>query len=165
MLGFFIQLLSDLISLWFRKLFNNSNASFQAQPGDYVSSMITWALTCVSFNKKVLEIIATLLPLIIKHVGRRFSNSFDWIDLALDLLSTLVSYVISKVLGKKAKNNLKKIRNKLGTSNKANKLFRIQDKKMNLKVKVWGMNLNLGMNISGFFVSSIYSFICAKNNW
>ena len=165
MLGFLVQLLSDLIALWFIQLFQKSNASFQVNPGDYISSMITWALTCVSFNKKLLEIIAALLPLVIKHVGRVFNKSFDWMDLALDLLSTLVSYIISKVLGNKAKNDLRRIKNKLGTSNKANKLFLIKSNRMNLKIQVWGIKLNLGMNISSFFISSIYSFVCAKNNW
>ena len=157
-IGFFVQLLSDLIAYWFTVLFN-TKGSFSANPGDYVSSMITWALTCVSFNKEVLEIIGMLSPLAIKHVTRVFSNSFDWIDFGLDIISTAISFLIKKALGAKAASNLKKIKKKLGTGNKTSKLINIKEKRLNMKVNIWGIKLNLSMNIAGFLVSTIYSYI------
>ncbi|MBQ7935191.1 MAG: RHS repeat-associated core domain-containing protein, partial [Clostridia bacterium] len=81
LIGFFAQFVVDLISYWFAKIYNNY-AAFKPSVGDYVSSMISWALTCVSFSRKVIEIAASLIPILIKHVYRAFQRTFDWIDLA-----------------------------------------------------------------------------------
>jgi len=98
MIGFYVQLLSELIALWFAILFDKKRPALFADPGDYVSSMISWALTCVSFNKKVLEVVATILPVFVKQIGRIFNKSFDWIDFAIDIAFTILSFVVSKCL-------------------------------------------------------------------
>ena len=71
----------------------------------------------------------------------------------------LSSILVSKQISKTARNKLNKIIKKAGTGNKAYNKIRIGTKRLNLKVGVWGIKLNLGINISNFFVSNIYSFL------
>ena len=161
MLGVFIQLLSDLLSYWYSKLFSKPK-SFSPSVGDYISSAISWALTCVTFNSKVVEICATVIPVLIKHVYRAFNNNFDWIDLMLDLLMVLVAFAVGKGISKAEKNKISKIVKKAGKSNKAWNIIRIGTKRLNAKVTVWGIKANLALNISGTIVSNIYSALYAK---
>ena len=156
-IGFLVQVISDLIAVWFAKLFEKREPIINA--GDYLSSMLSWALTCVSFSKKSLEFVAVLLPVAIKHVYRVFNRSFDWISLAIDMALAVITILVKKQISKTARNKLNKIIKKAGTGNKAYNKIRIGTKRLNLKVGVWGIKLNLGINISNFFVSNIYSFL------
>ncbi len=78
--------------------------------------------------------------------------------MAIDLLFVVISFLINSAINKKAKNKLEKIVKKAGNGNKAKEIVRIANKRLQLKIKVWGIKFNLGLNLSSFFVSSIYSF-------
>lgn len=156
-----LQLLSDLLSYWYSKLFSNAK-SFSPSVGDYVASAISWGLTCVSFNSKVLDLCATVIPILIKHVYRAFKKNFDWIDLMLDILMALVTFAVGKGLKKAEKNKISKIIKKAGKGNKAWNKIRIGKNRLKLKVNVWGIKANLALNISSTFISSLYSLLCAK---
>lgn len=161
LIGFCVQFISDLIAYWFLSI-SKKTATFKINTGDYLSSMLSWALTCVTFNKKVYEIISTLLPIAIKQVGRIFNRTFDWIDFAIDLLFALVSFVIGKGLDAKKKSQLNKFIKYAGKGNKSRNIIRIKTKRLNIKFNLLGIKLNLGMNISNFFVSCIYNYASSK---
>ena len=159
MIGFFVQLLSDLIAIWAANIASKPAPSVMANGGDYISSMLTWALTCVSFSNKVVEIIAALLPVIIKQVSKILSKAFDWIDFAIDIAFTIASFVINKCLGNSAKNKLAQIKKKAGKGSGAWKYIQVREKKLNLRMTALGIKINLGMNISSTFASNIYTVV------
>ena len=161
LIGLFSQLVIDLIGYWFSKAFNNSK-SFSPSAGDYISSAFSWAITCVSFNNQVVELCVNLIPILIKHVYRAFTRNFDWIDLAIDCVYYLISFLIRKKLKWSEKNKIGKIKAKFGTGNKAKNKIRIATKRVNVKFNVLGIKANFGLNISSFFTSIIYNYITAR---
>lgn len=159
MIGFFVQLLSDLIAVWAANIVNKPAPSVMNNGGEYISSMLTWALTCVSFNSKVVEIIATLLPVIIKQVSKILSKTFEWIDFLIDIAFTAVSFIVSKFLGNSAKNKLIKIKKKAGNGSGAWKYIQVRKKKLDLRMTALGIKFNLGINITSTFASYIYNVL------
>ena len=113
-------------------------------------------------KQEVIEIAASLIPILIKHVYRAFQRTFDWIDLAIDCVYALVSFFIGKVINWTQKSRLKTIKNKYGTGNRARNKIRVATKKLNYKVNVWGIKANLSLNLSSVFTSTIYSYITTR---
>ena len=158
MLGCLVQLISDIIGYWLATLYGKGD-TYTPSGGDYLASMLSWALTCVSFNDKTLEMCAMVLPVIIKQLGRIFNKSFDWIDFAIDIAIVLISYILNKCLSTKKKNDLNKIKKKAGNGNNAYNTIRIKEKRLNIKISKWGVRINFGINISTFCISCIYNLI------
>ena len=161
MIGILIQLICDLLSYWYSKIFNNPK-SFSPSIGDYVSSAFSWAITCVTFSRKGIEICAALIPIVIKHVYRAFNKNFDLIDFFIDVFFMFISLLVSKGLDIKKQNQMKQIFKKAGNANKAWNKIRINTKKLNIKAEVWGIKANFGFNISSTFVSNLYGCLYAK---
>ena len=147
------------VAIWFANLFGQKAPVVGENGGDYIGSMISWALTCVSFKSKVANVVSSLLPVVIKQVSRWFNGSFDCVDFLIDIAVTILSFIINKCIDRTAKNKLEKIIKKAGKGNGSHRIIKVKQKRLDLKIKVLGMKFNLGINISSFFVSSVYSLL------
>ncbi len=159
MIGFFAQLLSDFIAVWFASITNQQATPVMSNGGDYVASMISWALTCVSFNRKITQFIAALFPFAFKHLSRWINNKFVISDFLIDAGILLISLIINTKLDKLKKTKLDQIIKKAGKGKGSSRYIKIQTTRMNLKISVLGMKFNLALNITGSFASNVYSML------
>ena len=159
MIGLFAQLLSDLIAVWFASITNQKATPVMSNGGDYVASMISWALTCVSFNSKVVQIIASLIPFAIKHVSRWVNNKFNVFDFFADAVIILLSFLVNTCLDKFKKVKLDQIIKKAGRGSGASRYINIRETKLNLTISVLGIKFNLTFNIAGSFISNVYTML------
>jgi RHS repeat-associated protein len=157
MVGVVAQLLSDLFSFVFAKLYGKES-NFAINPGDYISSAISWATTCVAFNSKFMEVFFTVIPIVFKQIYKIFLKTFQWVDFIIDIIFAILSFILSSRLSRKLSKKIGQVKAKAGNSNKAQEIIRIKTQRLNLKAEKWGIKLNIKMNISSFFVGMLYNF-------
>ena len=156
MIGFAVQLISDLIDTWLSQVLGKKEKKFI--PEEYFSSMLSWALTCVSVNGKMLQIVTAFLPVVVKHVGKALRKDFNTANLIMDFAIAFLGYAIGKSIDKKLTQKINKAK-KILTANKLNKKLSTKIRNIKLKGKICGIKLNLSINITNFIASVIFSYV------
>ena len=156
--GFVFQLLCDYIDYWHKRYIKNKKDEKPQHKGvDFVSSILTWALICVSSNSKLVNAVLIFLPIAIKHVGRACTGKLVLSDLVIDLTAGLVAWVISCCLGRTKKNKLANIKQKFRGDKNASEKIAKSTMNFSKKLNVCGMKINLSFAIVPSLISLIYN--------
>ena len=92
-----------------------TNAKFNPNPSDYVSRALSWALECVNLfseKNKWLNVIISIVPLVVKTIwDLATEKGFDFWPFLRNLFYSLAAIIIANILGKKAQQEIAKIKN------------------------------------------------------
>lgn len=160
--GFVIQFFDDIIDYFIQIIVKGKKkATFNACPGDYLSSMVNWSLNFLNpfKNAKVIgAAINSYLPFAIKYGYKLISGQkIQSENLFVDLFFATLSFVVSCVLNYSQKTKLKSIK-KHGKTKK-----QINAKKINIKneFKLLGKKFEINISITEYVVNFILRWILA----
>ena len=160
MLGFLIQLVCDLILSWFQRVICNDNSGYILNPGDYVASMLSWSLIFISTNDKLINLIITLLPFVMKQICRIANGTFNWGTFIIDLISAMIAYIVTCCFSRSIKNKIEQVTKRLSTSQNAAKKILASSNNINLRISKLGFKFSIILNISNVIIQAIYDGLC-----
>lgn len=159
--GMVAQLFDDLVIYFLQVLVHGkSKAKFDPNPSDYASRALSWALECVnpfSGKKKWLNVIFAIVPLVVKTIWDLVAGKgFDLWSFLRNLFYSLAGVIIANVLGRRAKNEIAKIKKHYRGRKPAYKAKKLQIK---AKYKVLGNKITAKIDIAAIVVETVLAVI------
>ena len=159
--GMVAQLFDDLVIYFLQVLVHGkTKAKFDPNPSDYVSRALSWALECInpfSGKKKWLNVIFAIVPLVVKTIWDLVAGKgFDLWSFLRNLFYSLAGVIIANVLGRRAKNEISKIKKHCKRRKPAYEAKKLQIK---AKYKVLGNKITATINIAAVVVETVLAVI------
>ena len=156
-LGFFVQLVGDLIT--------NAIYMYMGKSGitplvsEYISSMLSYSLIFLTANKKVFKMLIDYAPYLVKHIGRIITGNFNLNVLLIDLGTIVVSYIVSYFLGKSLQNKIQKLKSDMKHSKVAKMNFNANKIVLKNTFKIWGIRISFGITVSNSIIQTVMGVI------
>ncbi len=159
--GMVAQLFDDLVIYFLQVLVHGkTKAKFNPNPSDYVSRALSWALECVnpfSGKKKWLNVILAIAPLVVKTIWDLVAGKgFDLWSFLRNLFYSLASVIIANVLGRRAKNEIAKLKKHYRGRKPAYKAKKLQIK---ANYKVLGNKISAKIDIAAVVVETVLAVL------